>query len=48
MVYFQNAGPAPSPLGQMPPNDGMPGGPMPPGFFPVSSRKRIQYLKGAI
>lgn len=34
---FQNAGPAPSPLGQMPPNDGIPGGPgMPPGFFPVS------------
>ncbi|XP_060077385.1 single-stranded DNA-binding protein 3-like isoform X8 [Ylistrum balloti] len=29
-----NAGPAPSPLGQMPPQDGMPGGPMPPGFFP--------------
>ncbi|KAF2368061.1 LIS1 motif [Trinorchestia longiramus] len=30
-----NAGPAPSPLGQMAPNDGMgPGGPMPPGFFP--------------
>ncbi|KAK0168601.1 hypothetical protein PV327_002381, partial [Microctonus hyperodae] len=29
-----NAGAAPSPLGQMPPNDGMPGGPMPPGFFP--------------
>ncbi|XP_042225167.1 single-stranded DNA-binding protein 3-like isoform X4 [Homarus americanus] len=30
-----NAGPAPSPLGQMPPSDGMgPGGPMPPGFFP--------------
>ncbi|EEC00848.1 glycine rich protein, putative [Ixodes scapularis] len=28
---------APSPLGQMPPSDGMPGGPMPPGgFFPVS------------
>ncbi|XP_054162763.1 single-stranded DNA-binding protein 3-like isoform X3 [Oppia nitens] len=28
---------APSPLGQMPPNDGMPGGPMPPtGFFPNS------------
>ncbi|XP_064626340.1 single-stranded DNA-binding protein 3-like isoform X4 [Lineus longissimus] len=26
--------PAPSPLGQMPPQDGMPGGPMPPGFFP--------------
>ncbi|KAK2583810.1 hypothetical protein KPH14_009708 [Odynerus spinipes] len=30
-----NAGPAPSPIGQMPPNDGMPGGPMPPAFFPV-------------
>ncbi|KAI4485211.1 hypothetical protein M0804_006716 [Polistes exclamans] len=29
-----NAGPAPSPIGQMPPNDGMPGGPMPPAFFP--------------
>ncbi|XP_047473507.1 single-stranded DNA-binding protein 3-like isoform X5 [Penaeus chinensis] len=30
-----NAGPAPSPIGQMPPSDGMgPGGPMPPGFFP--------------
>uniref|UniRef100_A0A1B6K1G5 Uncharacterized protein n=1 Tax=Homalodisca liturata TaxID=320908 RepID=A0A1B6K1G5_9HEMI len=29
-----NAGPTPSPLGQMPPSDGMPGGPMPPGFFP--------------
>ncbi|KAG1699393.1 Single-stranded DNA-binding protein 3 [Nymphon striatum] len=27
--------PAPSPIGQMPPND-MPGGPMPPGFFPNS------------
>lgn len=27
---------APSPLGQMPPNDGMAGGPMPPGFFPNS------------
>ncbi|KAJ8306444.1 hypothetical protein KUTeg_016989 [Tegillarca granosa] len=25
---------APSPLGQMPPQDGMPGGPMAPGFFP--------------
>ena len=35
---FQNAA-APSPLGQMPPQDGMPGGPMPggPGFFPVST-----------
>ncbi|XP_035793419.1 single-stranded DNA-binding protein 3 isoform X6 [Anopheles aquasalis] len=30
-----NAGPAPSPLGQLPPNEGMPGGPMAPsGFFP--------------
>ncbi|XP_065199798.1 single-stranded DNA-binding protein 3-like isoform X1 [Planococcus citri] len=29
-----NAGPAPSPIGQMPPNDGMSGGAMPPGFFP--------------
>ncbi|XP_039299197.1 single-stranded DNA-binding protein 3 isoform X11 [Nilaparvata lugens] len=29
-----NTGPAPSPMSQMPPNDGMPGGPMPPGFFP--------------
>ncbi|GBN73858.1 hypothetical protein AVEN_266996-1, partial [Araneus ventricosus] len=28
---------APSPLGQIPPNDGMPGGPMAPaGFFPNS------------
>ncbi|KAF3425177.1 hypothetical protein E2986_12296 [Frieseomelitta varia] len=31
-----NAGPAPSPIGQMPPNDGMPGGPMPPAFFPIT------------
>ncbi|XP_055690138.1 single-stranded DNA-binding protein 3 isoform X3 [Lutzomyia longipalpis] len=29
-----NTGPAPSPLGQLPPNDGMPGGPMAPNFFP--------------
>lgn len=34
-LILQNTGPAPSPLGQMPPNDGMPGGPIPPGFFPV-------------
>jgi len=27
----------------MPPQDGIPGGPMPPGFFPVSKR---QILKG--
>lgn len=32
----QNAGPAPSPIGQLPPNEGMPGGPMGPSFFPVS------------
>lgn len=31
-----NAGPAPSPLGQLPPNEGMvPGGPMGSNFFPV-------------
>lgn len=36
--FLQSGGPAPSPLGQMPPSDGMgPGGPMPPGFFPVSA-----------
>ncbi|KYQ51048.1 Single-stranded DNA-binding protein 3, partial [Trachymyrmex zeteki] len=35
-----NAGPAPSPIGQMPPNDGMPGGPMPPAFFPNNSTMR--------
>ncbi|XP_059620614.1 single-stranded DNA-binding protein 3-like [Phlebotomus argentipes] len=29
-----NTGPAPSPLGQMAPNDGMSGGPMAPNFFP--------------
>jgi len=34
--FIQNAGPVPSPLGQMAPGDGMPGGPMPHGFFPVS------------
>ncbi|CAH0395458.1 unnamed protein product [Bemisia tabaci] len=34
-----NAGPAPSPLGQMPPNDGMAGGPIPPGFFPNSTMR---------
>lgn len=33
---FQSAAAAPSPvMGNMPPNDGMPGGPMPPGFFQV-------------
>ncbi|VVC41039.1 Hypothetical protein CINCED_3A009676 [Cinara cedri] len=34
-----NAGPSPSPLGQMPPTDGMPGGPMPGGFFPNASMR---------
>lgn len=41
---FQNAA-APSPLGQMPPQDGMPGGPMPGGpggFFPVSFTQLVQ------
>ncbi|KAK3793759.1 hypothetical protein RRG08_043407 [Elysia crispata] len=33
---------APSPLNQMPPQDGMPGGPMPPSFFP---RCRISELQ---
>ncbi|CRL08265.1 CLUMA_CG020958, isoform B [Clunio marinus] len=32
-----NSGPAPSPLGQLPANEGLPGGPMAPGFFPNSS-----------
>ena len=36
-LRLQNAGPAPSPLGQIPPNESMPGGPMAPNFFPVSS-----------
>lgn len=36
MMSLQNAA-APSPLGQMNPQDGMSGGPMPPGFFPVST-----------
>ncbi|XP_064604327.1 single-stranded DNA-binding protein 3-like isoform X3 [Liolophura sinensis] len=31
--------PAPSPLSQMPPQDGIPGGPMPPGFFPLVKRE---------
>lgn len=36
LTNIQNAGPAPSPIGQLPPNEGMPGGPMAPNFFPVS------------
>lgn len=37
---FQSAAAAPSPvMGGMPPGDGMPGGPMPPGFFQVSPLK---------
>lgn len=35
-LSLQNAA-APSPLGQMNPQNGMSGGPMPPGFFPVST-----------
>lgn len=35
MNNLQNAGPSPSPIGQMPSNDGMPGAVMPAGFFPV-------------
>lgn len=36
-VSPQSAAAAPSPvLGNLPPGDGMPGGPMPPGFFQVS------------
>jgi hypothetical protein len=42
-VSLQNAA-APSPLGQMTPQDGMPGGPMPPGFFPVSTEKNASSL----
>ncbi|XP_050444459.1 single-stranded DNA-binding protein 3-like isoform X3 [Adelges cooleyi] len=34
-----NSGPSPSPLGQIPPNDGMPGGPLPGGFFPNASMR---------
>lgn len=37
IVSPQSAAAAPSPvLGNLPPGDGMPGGPMPPGFFQVS------------
>lgn len=36
-LFFQSAAAAPSPvMGGMPPGEGMPGGPMPPGFFQVS------------
>lgn len=36
LFSYQSAAAAPSPvMGNMPPNDGMPGGPMPPGFFQV-------------
>lgn len=35
-LSLQSAAAAPSPvLGNIPPNDGMPGGPIPPGFFQV-------------
>ncbi|XP_026145946.1 single-stranded DNA-binding protein 3-like [Carassius auratus] len=40
-----SAAAAPSPvMGNMPPNDGMPGGPMPPGFFQVSTAGFIPFL----
>uniref|UniRef100_A0A9J8BMC3 Zgc:110158 n=1 Tax=Cyprinus carpio carpio TaxID=630221 RepID=A0A9J8BMC3_CYPCA len=40
-----SAAAAPSPvMGNMPPNDGMPGGPMPPGFFQVSIAGFILFL----
>lgn len=42
LLSFQNAA-APSPLGQMPPQDGMAGGPIPPSFFPVSKMWRKKY-----
>lgn len=34
-----NAGPAQSPIGQIPPNEGMPGGPMPPTIFPNATMR---------
>ena len=38
----QSAAAAPSPvLGNIPPNDGMPGGPIPPGFFQVRAGPSI-------
>lgn len=38
VLFPQSAAAAPSPvLGNIPPNDGMPGGPIPPGFFQVCS-----------
>ena len=43
LCVLQSAAAAPSPvMGNMPPNDGMPGGPMPPGFFQVRSLARLQ------
>lgn len=41
-IIFQSAAAAPSPvLGNLPPGEGMPVGPVPPGFFQVWSRCRI-------
>jgi len=37
--YGVNGGPAPSPMGQMPPSSEAMSGPMPPGFFPNSSMR---------
>lgn len=42
---FQSAAAAPSPvMGNMPPNDTMPGGPMPPGFFQVCLTLSVNVL----
>ncbi|GLD75510.1 single-stranded DNA-binding protein 3-like protein [Lates japonicus] len=39
LFALESAAAAPSPvMGNMPPNDGMPGGPMPPGFFQVRKK----------
>lgn len=41
----QSAAAAPSPvMGGMPPGEGMPGGPMPPGFFQVSPDPSLEYV----
>lgn len=42
---FQSAAAAPSPvMGNMPPNDAMPGGPIPPGFFQVRPAPSVAKL----
>lgn len=45
VLVFQSAAAAPSPvMGNMPPNDAMPGGPMPPGFFQVCRTLAVTFL----